>query len=156
MNRRAVLCTIAAVSVGGAWAAPFVKIAVHKSPSCGCCGDWVRHLEDAGFQVSIVESADLSPLKTKAGVPAALQSCHTAFVGGYIVEGHVPAATISRLLAARPAIRGIAVPGMPIGSPGIDVPGEKSEPFRVMAFGESGAPRVFEDFPEGYRRSPAR
>ncbi len=90
---------------------------VTKDTNCGCCGAWVEHIEAAGFPVSVVESSEVESLKQRLGVPAALYSCHTAEVDGYVIEGHVPAAALRRLLAARPLATGLAVPGMPAGSP---------------------------------------
>jgi len=115
----------------------------HKDPSCGCCGAWVTHVKEAGFPVEAIESTQVNRLKTKLGVPRALAACHTAEVGGYVVEGHVPAADIHRMLKEKPAIAGIAVGGMPVGSPGMESPYVKAEPFNVMSFDKSGATRVF-------------
>ena len=98
-------------------------VTVTKDTNCGCCGAWVEHIEAAGFPVSVVESSEVESLKQRLGVPAALYSCHTAEVDGYVIEGHVPAAAIQRLLTERPSATGLAVPGMPAGSPGMDFPG---------------------------------
>jgi len=95
-------------------------ILVHKDPDCGCCAGWVRHLEDAGFAVTVEETTDLQPVKKRLGVPADLAACHTAEVDGYVLEGHVPAGAVRRLLEKRPAAIGLAVPGMPAGSPGME------------------------------------
>src|SRR5687768_6371753 len=94
---------------------------VYKSPTCGCCSKWVDHVRQAGFTARVTDIDDrmLDGLKTKHGVPPTAQSCHTALIGGYVIEGHVPASTIQRLLKEKPAIRGVAVGGMPIGSPGM-------------------------------------
>src|ERR1700704_6384664 len=94
-------------------------ILVHKDPDCGCCTGWVRHLEDAGFAVTVEETADLEPVRKRLGVPADLAACHTAEVDGYVLEGHVPAAAVRRLLEKRPTAIGLAVPGMPAGAPGM-------------------------------------
>lgn len=112
-------------------------ITVWKSPACDCCANWVEHLRANGFKVTVEEREDLAPVKTSLGVPAALHGCHSAKVGGYAVEGHVPAADIHRLLERRPAATGLAVPGMPVGSPGMeaDAPGER---YQVVLFGPSG------------------
>ena len=96
------------------------EITVYKSPTCGCCNKWVSHLRDAGFKVNTINSDDLESIKLSAGVQPFLQSCHTALVDGYVVEGHVPASDIKRLLQERPAVTGLAVPGMPAGSPGME------------------------------------
>lgn len=130
------VATAAPIAGGGAGAGPSAgnslpPMTVHKSPSCGCCGVWVEHMTTAGFAVTVVDAADLNPLKTAMGVPAAGGSCHTAIVGGYFVEGHVPAADIQRLLAERPAARGLTVPGMVVGSPGMEVPSGEVQPYTV-------------------------
>ena len=111
---------------------------VTKDPSCGCCGDWVAHVRAAGFPVRVAESDDVSSLKQRLGVTDDLASCHTAEVDGYVVEGHVPASAIRRLLAERPAGIGLAVPGMPAGSPGMEYPGVAPEPYEVVLFGPAG------------------
>lgn len=118
------------------------RMIVTRDPNCGCCGAWVAHVKAAGFPVEVVEAADLAPLKAKLGVPENLASCHTAEVGGYVVEGHVPADAIKRLLAQRPPATGLAVAGMPIGSPGMEVPGTSPETYDIMLFAHGGR-RVF-------------
>lgn len=118
-------------------------VVVHKSPTCGCCSAWVEHLRSEGFSVEVRDSDDLEPLKARLGVPVAQRSCHTAEVGGYFVEGHVPAGDIKRLLAERPAARGLAVPGMPLGSPGMEVPGGHIEPYDVELVSRDGATRPY-------------
>ena len=100
---------------------------LYKDPSCGCCQGYAEHLEKAGFKVTVVNTRDLPAIKKQHAIPEVLESCHTTVVDGYVVEGHVPIATVKRLLAERPAIRGIGMPGMPAGSPGMG--GSKSEPF---------------------------
>lgn len=125
------------------WAAETLpKMTVTRDPNCGCCGGWVTHVKAARFPVEVVEATDLAPLKTRLGVPDALTSCHTAEVGNYVVEGHVPADAIKRLLAERPQATGLAVAGMPIGSPGMEVSGTPPETYEVVLFG-SGQQRVF-------------
>lgn len=114
--------------------APFAAndhVLVHKSPTCGCCAQWVEHLRANGFTVEVRDEADVALSKRRLGVPAPMASCHTAEVGGYFVEGHVPAADIRRLLTQRPAIRGLAVPGMPAGSPGMELPDGRVAPYTV-------------------------
>ncbi|MFC5506406.1 DUF411 domain-containing protein [Bosea massiliensis] len=96
---------------------------VTRDPNCGCCGNWVEHIRAADLAVEVVLVDDVMPLKTRLGVPEASMSCHTAVIGGYVIEGHVPAEAVKRLLVARPKAIGIAVPGMPVGSPGMEVPG---------------------------------
>ena len=118
------------------------RITVWKSPSCGCCGKWVEHLVEHDFDVEVVEEAAMAPMKAHLGIPTELQSCHTAKVDGYLIEGHVPAADIRRLLAEKPAVRGLAVPGMPVGSPGMEM-GERFDAFDVLAFGDGQPVRRF-------------
>lgn len=118
------------------------EMVVYRSPACGCCLAWVEHMREAGFRVRVEERTDLAPVKAEAGVPADLSSCHTAVVGGYVVEGHVPAADVRRLLAERPDVHGLAVPGMPVGSPGMEGP-RPDEPYEVIAFDGRGDRRVF-------------
>jgi hypothetical protein len=118
-------------------------IEVYKSPTCGCCSAWVTRLRDSGYSVRTTDTEQLDELKTRHRVPKQAQSCHTALVAGYVVEGHVPIADVQRLLKERPAIAGIAVPGMPVGSPGMEVQGMKAQPFDVIAFNRDGSTRVF-------------
>ncbi len=117
------------------------EITVYKSPWCGCCEQWIDHLRAQGPRVAVQDMEDLDAIKKMARVPANLQSCHTAFVAGYVLEGHVPAADIARLLAQRPKARGLAVPGMPGGAPGME--GAAAEPYDVMLFQTDGGARVF-------------
>ena len=114
------------------WAQPS-PIVVHKDPNCGCCSGWVRHLEKAGFVVKVTETADLDTVRKGLGVPADLASCHTAEVDGYVLEGHVPAAAVRRLLEERPNSIGLAVAGMPAGSPGMG--GNVPQKYEVILFG---------------------
>ncbi len=111
-------------------------VRVNKDPSCGCCDGWVQHLRDAGFTVQVKETADLDAVRSRLGVPSDLAACHTAEVAGYVVEGHVPATAVRRLLLERPNARGIAVPGMPIGSPGME--GGRPQRYEVVLFGAEG------------------
>jgi hypothetical protein len=120
------------------------KLVVYKSPTCGCCGAWVEHVQEAGFEVEMHDVMTVQPVKDQHGLPAHLGSCHTTLVGGYVVEGHVPAEVIRRLLAERPEIAGIAVPGMPMGSPGMEVPSGRKDPYDVIAFTRDGRVSVFE------------
>jgi len=113
---------------------------VSKDPSCGCCGSWISYLRAAGFSVSVNETADGDRIKARLGVPGDLASCHTAEIGGYVVEGHVPESAIRRLLAERPAATGIAVPGMPPSAPGMDAVGA-GDVYDVILFGPSGRRR---------------
>jgi hypothetical protein len=130
--------------LGPAWPAAGADaptIEVWKTPTCGCCKIWVRHLEDAGFRVKVNSLEDLAPIKKQFKVPPALSSCHTAVVEGYVVEGHVPADDIVRLLKQRPEIRGIYVPGMPVGSPGME--GPNGDRYDVLALDDAGKTSVF-------------
>lgn len=120
-------------------------VTVTKDPGCGCCDGWADHVRGAGFPVRVIESADAFSLKQRLGVPVDLSSCHTAEVDGYVIEGHVPAAALRRLLAERPQAIGLAVPGMPAGSPGMDVPGVEPEQYEVLLFDASGR-RAFSRF----------
>ena len=122
-------------------AGPLVE--VFKTPTCGCCSLWVEHMRKNGFNVRTTDMNDVSEIKKSRGVPDQVQSCHTAVVNGYVVEGHVPAADVHRLLKEKPAIVGIAVGGMPVGSPGMEYPGTKAQPYNVMSFDKSGTTRVF-------------
>lgn len=117
------------------------EVVVYKSPTCGCCAAWVEHMRGAGFQVRAVDTGDLAATKSELGVAPALQSCHTAVVDGYVVEGHVPADVVRRLLEEQPDVAGLAVPGMPVGSPGMEGPNPR--PYDVLAFTEDGSARVF-------------
>lgn len=142
-TRRGVCLGLVLAGATRARAADLPRMVVTKDPSCGCCRAWAEHVRAAGFPVEIVESASVARLKARLGVPQDLAGCHTAEVGGYVVEGHVPAADVQRLLKERPAVAGIAVPGMPIGSPGMEVPGMKAQAFDVIAFTKQGTTRVF-------------
>lgn len=125
---------------GAAYAATDVE--VYKSPTCGCCKKWVEHLKENGFTVTVHDNPQIMPIKKKQGVPEELQSCHTAIVDGYTIEGHVPASDIKRLLTEKPAVKGLAVGGMPIGSPGMEM-GEQKEPYNVISFDEKGKQTTF-------------
>ena len=114
---------------------------VYKDANCGCCAKWVDHIRAAGFKAVSNDVTDLNAVKTRYGVPRSLHSCHTAEVGGYIVEGHVPADLIRKMLSEKPDIAGIAVPGMPVGSPGMEW--TYTEPYDVIAFTKSGATSVY-------------
>src|SRR3954451_16435983 len=116
-------------AIAAAPAAPALE--VWKNRGCGCCSAWAKRFEQAGFAVTMHELEDVTPVRVAAGVPTDLAGCHTAKVEGYIVEGHVPVEAVRRLLAERPAVIGLAVPGMPVGSPGMEVEGEPAEPFQV-------------------------
>jgi hypothetical protein len=115
-----------------------------KNRGCACCSAWAKRFEQAGFAVTMHELEDVTPVRVAAGVPSDLAGCHTAKVEGYVVEGHVPVEAVRRLLAERPTILGLAVPGMPSGSPGMEVEGEPAEPFQVYAFAADGSRQVFQ------------
>lgn len=116
---------------------------VHKSPSCGCCGLWVDHMREAGFQVEVRDADNLEPVKARLGIPHGKGSCHTAEVGGYFIEGHVPAADVQRLLTEKPAIKGLVLPGMPMGSPGMEAPDGRRDAYTVEAVTADGASQPF-------------
>ncbi|MEA5463596.1 DUF411 domain-containing protein [Leptothoe sp. PORK10 BA2] len=120
------------------------EINVFRSPTCGCCGLWIEHMRDAGFQVNDQITEDMAAVKEQYGVPENLTSCHTTVVNGYVVEGHIPAEDVARLLTEKPDIAGIAVPGMPMGSPGMES-GDYVEPYTVFAFGKSGETTTFSE-----------
>jgi len=118
-------------------------LVVHKNESCGCCRAWVRHMELAGFPVDVRNVSNLGPIKDRVGIPAAMGSCHTGEVGGYFVEGHVPAEDVKRLLAEHPSARGLTVPGMPMGSPGMESESGKIQPYDVYLVAKDGTVSVF-------------
>jgi hypothetical protein len=118
-------------------------VQVYKDATCGCCALWVEHLRKAGFTATVTDVEDMTAIKTRHGVPQKTRSCHTALVGGYVIEGHVPAADVQRLLKQRTAVAGLGVPGMPIGSPGMEVAGMKPQPFDVLAFDKAGQTTIF-------------
>ncbi|MDX1662959.1 MAG: DUF411 domain-containing protein [Candidatus Promineifilaceae bacterium] len=121
-------------------------IVVYSSPLCSCCGGWIDYMRDNGYTLEVESIENLAPIKAQYGVPQRLQSCHTAVVGGYVVEGHVPADAVARLLNERPDVAGIAVPAMPIGSPGMEVEGVEAQPYDVLAFDASGNSEVFASY----------
>jgi hypothetical protein len=119
-------------------------VTVYKSATCGCCSQWIEHMRSHGFSVKSMDVEDVTAIKNQYGVPASAGSCHTALVGGYVVEGHVPAADVKRLLTEKPKVVGIAVPGMPAGSPGMEVPSGRVDPYDVVSFNKAGQISVFE------------
>jgi hypothetical protein len=120
-----------------------VMMAVYKTPTCGCCAKWVEHMKQNGFTMHVTDLTDLSAIKTKHGVPSKAQSCHTAVVNGYVVEGHVPASDVKRMLKEKPAIAGLALPGMPQGSPGMERPDNLVPAYQVLSFDKGGATRIY-------------
>lgn len=122
---------------------------VHKTASCGCCGVWADHLKAAGFPVEIRDTDDMHPVKQRLGVPAGKASCHTAEIGGYVVEGHIPASDIKRLLKERPTARGLVLPGMPAGSPGMEMPDGYVQPYTVELVLADGSTQPFAQHGQG-------
>ena len=118
---------------------------VYASPTCGCCSKWVDHLKEEGLSAEIVHTSEMGAVKQRLGVPTSLHSCHTGVIGNYVVEGHVPAADVKRLLNEQPSARGLVVPGMPIGSPGMER-GSTKEPYDVLAFRTDGTAGVFASY----------
>jgi len=123
---------------------PVIKL--FKSPTCGCCAKWAERATEAGFKVNVTNTDDMAKVKKLASVPDRLQACHTASVDGYIIEGHVPLQDVMRLLKTRPDIKGIAVPGMPAGSPGMEY-GNQRQAFKVITFGGTEPGKVFQSYP---------
>lgn len=150
MQRRTVLSALCATALGAglgghvmaAAGAAGPVIDVYKSATCGCCEMWVQHLRDNGFTVRAHDVAEPAEYRAKFGIPDALGSCHTGFVNGYALEGHVPAQDVKRLLADKPKARGLAVPGMPVGSPGMEV-GERRDPYDVVLVAADGSHSVY-------------
>lgn len=145
LSRRLFLAgaSVAVLAACGPAQANAPQITVYKDPYCGCCGAWVDHLKAAGFVTTVVETADLAAVRARYGMPESIASCHTGVVAKYAVEGHVPAGDITRLLAQKPKARGLAVPGMPLGSPGMETSDGSREPFEVLLVGPDGATTVF-------------
>lgn len=123
-------------------AALAAEITVYKSAQCGCCKKWVEHMRQNGFEVKALDVGNLDEIKRKHAVPGHLAACHTSIAGGYVVEGHVPADAVKRLLLERPKVTGIAVPGMPMGSPGME--GERKDAYEIISFDPAGETKVFE------------
>jgi hypothetical protein len=148
MNIKAIVATLLlAVAVSGcspSTAEPSLPgVTVHKSESCGCCKLWVERLRDGGFPVQVRNEDNLNAVKQRVGIPYGMGSCHTAEVEGYFVEGHVPVEDIKRLLRERPDAKGLTVPGMPAGSPGMEVPSGQVQPYEVLLVGHDGSTTVF-------------
>lgn len=131
--------TLAAAAPGAAQGVP--QVTVYKSPTCGCCAEWVDHLRQNGFAVTVHDQEDLTTVKAANGITPQLESCHTAVIDGYVVEGHVPADLIARLITERPDIAGLAVPGMPGGTPGME--SAPKEAYQVLAIGKDGRTTVY-------------
>jgi len=142
-TRRAFSGAVAALLLSGAVPALAQRrtpVTIYKSPACGCCGEWVKHMEANGFDVEVRDVVDVTPFRRRSMVPDHLASCHTALIGGYAIEGHVPAADVRRLLRERPRVIGLSVPGMVVGSPGMEQ--GPPQPYETIAFDERGS-RVF-------------
>lgn len=118
------------------------EVVVYKDPNCGCCGKWAEHMRSAGFSVKQIATTEMDDVKRGAGVPKTLGSCHTAKVGGYVIEGHVPAADVRRLLSEKPKVAGLSAPGMPMGSPGMEGP-YPADKYNVVSFTADGRTEVF-------------
>ena len=155
VSRRTFLLGALAFAATRAWAnPPSLEIEVWKSPTCGCCKDWVTHLEANGFRVKVNDVGNTAA-RARLKVPTKLGSCHTAWVGRYAIEGHVPAADIQRLLKERPEAIGLAVPGMPVGSPGMDGPAfdNQQDPYDVLLIARDGSTQVFNSYFKSKERS---
>ena len=122
---------------------PGLVVVVYDTPTCGCCAKWVEYLHDQGLRTIVHQEADMNKIKDRLGVPKAMRSCHTAQLGEYIIEGHVPAEDLKRLLEERPSVAGLAAPGMPQSSPGMAMPGAPIEPYDVIAFQKDGSTSVY-------------
>ena len=140
----AALCAVALLMYFQVFAAG-PEVTVYKDPSCGCCHLWVKHLEANGFQVKVHEVDNMDQYKKTHGVPSSVKSCHTATVDGYTIEGHVPAEEIQRLLKERPKAKGLAVPGMPVGSPGMEA-GTTRQAYAVLLFDAEGKTSVYRQY----------
>ncbi|WGS86781.1 DUF411 domain-containing protein [Methylomonas sp. UP202] len=124
------------------------EMTVYRSPTCGCCGKWLEHAENSGFKIKDVISSDMDQIKARYGVPEKLASCHTVVVDGYVIEGHVPAADVQKLLKEKPAVAGLAVPGMPMGSPGMEMGGRQDD-YKVVSFDKDGHYAVYAEHGNG-------
>jgi hypothetical protein len=148
--RRSVLLLVVAAALAwtsNVWLAAQTakpQLTVYKSPTCGCCSKWVEHMQANGFDVKAINVDDVDKVKREHGVPASAASCHTGLVNGYVVEGHVPADAVLKMLKDKPAIAGIAVPGMPMGSPGMEVPGGQKDPYTIVSFDKTGKTAVYQ------------
>lgn len=144
ITRRAMIGSVLAAIPAAACSKPAkaAEVTIYKSPACGCCGAWVEHIQASGLKTITVDKDDVTPIAKRLGVPDNMRSCHTALIDGYFVEGHVPAPDIKRLIAERPAARGIAVPGMPVGSPGMEQ-GDRRDDYDTFVIDRKGAARVY-------------
>lgn len=151
-TRRSALACILGLGLGALGTAQAatpqpLRVEVWKDPNCGCCKDWVSHLEESGFEVKVYDVGN-APMRARLGIPEKLGSCHTATVGGYAIEGHVPAKDIQRLLREKPSAIGLAVPGMPVGSPGMDgaIYQGRKDPYDVLLIAKNGSTAVFQSY----------
>lgn len=142
MNKFKILLITLSLFAGSAFA---TEMTLYKSPYCGCCKAWAKHVEKAGFDIKVIEQANNDKQHKAYGITADLASCHTAIIEGYVIEGHVPVADIQRLLKEKPAITGLAVPGMPASSQGMDVP-NNTDPYQVIAFSQNGKKSVYSEY----------
>lgn len=146
LNRRLLLGAAMLIGMTGSACAqtrPSRNLAVFKTPTCACCDEWIAHMREAGFTTTITVLPSLQSVRSSRGMPDALASCHTGLIDGYLVEGHVPAQDVIRLLAEKPTAVGLAVPAMPLGSPGMETPQGHKDPFETLLVLQSGAVRVF-------------
>ena len=149
MNRRHSILSLGLLVVAACTRTPETSanghdlVTVYKNESCGCCKQWVRHLQQAGFAVDVHNIDNMGPTKERVGIPVAMGSCHTAEVGGYFVEGHVPADDIKRLLLEHPDAKGLTVPGMPAGSPGMEIPSGQTQAYDVFLVSKDGTTSVY-------------
>lgn len=139
-----ILLGVAALAGRPVSAAPLPTVTLYKNPNCGCCGIWAKYMRASGYKVKVLMRDDMEPIKLRAGVPDELVTCHTAFIEDYVIEGHVPLPAIEKMLRERPKILGLAVPGMPAGSPGM--PTVNKEPFKVFTFDADGEQTVYMSF----------
>ena len=151
MKRRSLLSGVAGLwsisSLPALAASVLPEVEVFRSPYCGCCGAWVAHMKSAGFPVKVTMVNDTTAARKRLGMPDSFGSCHTATVAGYVVEGHVPADEVKKLLAARPTAIGLAVPSMPPGSPGMEV-GTRADPYQVLLIDRNGRASVYANYPK--------
>lgn len=147
-RRQLLVAAVALAAAPVAFAQPAPVVEVWKTASCGCCKDWIRHMESNGFRINAHDVDSTAEVRSRLGLPEAYSSCHTASIGGYALEGHVPAKEVKRLLREKPAAVGLAVPGMTIGSPGMDTPayGGRKDPYDVMLVGRDGKARVYQSY----------
>jgi len=148
-TRRALVAGLLLAPLAAYAALPEVE--VYKSPTCGCCGEWVKHMREQGFKVKVIEVPDTSPYRTRSGIALRYGSCHTARVAGYALEGHVPAREVRRLLREQPLALGLAVPGMPSGAPGMEQ-GPQADPFDVLLLTANGEASVYASYGRGGSR----